>query len=796
MRTKPIEGASADAAPPLGERVQLLYESAATSQWFALVVGAILVGTQWGAVDPAVLLPWFGCLALLSVSRLVSIAIYRRAAHPDQQLWYRRFFLAVGGSGLIWGSAALFLAGNSSPEQQVVVLLILAGMVAAAVPYLSIAPRVYYLYALLTFGPVVAIFFGRAGPLNAGMGAVGAVYLVGMLSAARRINRYMVSSLNLRRENAGLVRVLREANTRMEASNSALTVEIGERRQAEHDLEESLALVRATLESTKDGILVVDNAGNIVGFNNRFTEMWALRAAPELGRNGLPVQEQMLPQIKDAERFRERLREMRDEVAAESHDVLELMDGRVFERYSIPHRVAGSTVGRVWNFRDVSERVRAERDLHFIANHDHLTALPNRAMFSRRLQEAMLRAQRHAGKLAVLFIDLDRFKDINDTLGHHAGDRLLTEVAARLSRTMRKTDTIARLGGDEFVVLLEDLQDPEDAGRVAQHFVDVLAEPYALDGREIRTSASIGISTFPTDTEDLHSLLKYADIAMYRAKEQGRNAFVFYSATLNLHSIERLALAASLRHAVERDQLIAHYQPKVDLASGRVIGAEALLRWRHPDLGLIPPATFIPLAEENGLIVPMGEWVMRTACAEARKWQRPGAPVTVAVNLSAHQFRRSDLMAQVMRAVADSGLAPGLLELELTESAVMQNSAQAIDIMVQLRTAGVRLAIDDFGTGYSSLAYLKRFPIDSIKIDRSFVGDILSDPDDAAITRTVIAMAHSLRLKAVAEGIESAEQVEFLRRHGCDEAQGYFYGRPMPAAEFMAFLNSRSAAAA
>src|SRR6185369_9014530 len=378
-------------------------------------------------------------------------------------------------------------------------------------------------------------------------------------------------------------------------------------------------------------------------------------------------------------------------------------------------------------------------------------------MFSRRLQEAMLRAQRHTGKLAVLFIDLDRFKDINDTLGHHAGDRLLTEVAARLSRTMRKTDTIARLGGDEFVVLLEDLQDPEDAGRVAQHFVDVLAEPYALDGREIRTSASIGISTFPTDTEDLHSLLRYADIAMYRAKEQGRNAFVFYSATLNLHSIERLALAASLRHAVERDQLIAHYQPKVDLASGRVIGAEALLRWRHPDLGLIPPATFIPLAEENGLIVPMGEWVMRTACAEARKWQRPGAPVTVAVNLSAHQFRRSDLMAQVMRAVEDSGLAPGLLELELTESAVMQNSAEAIAIMSELRAAGVRLAIDDFGTGYSSLAYLKRFPIDSIKIDRSFVGDILSDPDDAAITRTVIAMAHSLRLKAVAEGIESAE---------------------------------------
>lgn len=435
-------------------------------------------------------------------------------------------------------------------------------------------------------------------------------------------------------------------------------------------------------------------------------------------------------------------------------------------------------------YREIAERRQAEEKLRMVATRDPLTALPNRSLFRERLESAIAKAQRHGTRLAVLFIDLDRFKNINDTLGHEAGDMLLQVAAQRLSDRLRGIDMIARQGGDEFVVLVDELSDPAQAARLSQEILDAMAKPFVLCGQEFRVTASIGISTYPDDGRDMHALLKNADIAMYRAKEKGKNAFQFYSAQIDGYSMERLSLESSLCHALEREELALHYQPKVDAATGHVCGVEALLRWRHPDLGWIAPERFIPLAEESGLIVPIGAWALKTACAQARTWQRQGlSGLRVAVNLSPRQFASERLIHDIEAALHETGLEATALELEITESMVMNNPEQAVNLLGKLKSLGISLAIDDFGTGYSSLAYLKRFPIDSVKVDRSFIQDIPGDEESVAITRAVIAMAHSLRLKVVAEGVENEAQLEFLRSLGCDEMQGYCIGKPLPAGE-------------
>jgi diguanylate cyclase (GGDEF)-like protein/PAS domain S-box-containing protein len=434
--------------------------------------------------------------------------------------------------------------------------------------------------------------------------------------------------------------------------------------------------------------------------------------------------------------------------------------------------------------RDVTKERRAEERIRRLAHFDELTGLPNRTMFMHTLQRALSLAERRAKQLALFFIDLDRFKNINDSLGHEAGDRLLQDVARRLRHHLRESDTVARLGGDEFVVLVEDCADPRELNAIAQNILNALGRPYTLAGREYHVTGSIGIASYPDDGVDPASLLKNADIAMYLAKDRGKNNFQFYSAQQNGHSFERLALESSLRHALERREFVLHYQPKIDIRSNRIVGVEALLRWNHPDLGVVAPSQFVPLAEETGLIVPIGRWVMRSACAQAAAWRDDGLPgMRVAVNLSARQFSDDGLIADIGDALAEAGLPPQGLELEITESMVMRNPERAVATLSRLRDLGIAVSIDDFGTGYSSLGYLKRFPIDNVKIDRSFIKDLPHDTDDAAITRAVIAMAQSLRIRVVAEGVETREQIEFLRTHECDECQGYFLSRPLPPAE-------------
>jgi diguanylate cyclase (GGDEF)-like protein/PAS domain S-box-containing protein len=434
-------------------------------------------------------------------------------------------------------------------------------------------------------------------------------------------------------------------------------------------------------------------------------------------------------------------------------------------------------------------RMQAEEAVKFVATHDALTGLPNRVMFNQRLGHAIAQAQRYGRRLAVLFIDLDRFKIINDTLGHEAGDMLLREVATRLTVSLRATDTVGRLGGDEFVVLVEEIVDPLYLAGVSQKLITALSAGFPLSGREYHVTASIGVSTYPDDGQDLQALLKNADIAMYRAKEQGRNSFQFYSAQMNVHSVERLTLESGLRHALERHELVLHYQPQIDIRRGHITGMEALARWQHPELGLLGPDRFIHIAEETGLIVPIGEWVLQTACEAQRVWQSLGfRDITVAVNLSPRQFVYGDLLKDVMRALEQTGCDAHCLELEITESMVMHNPERAVELINRLKEMGVSVAIDDFGTGYSSLAHLKRFPIDSLKIDRSFILDIPGDKGDAAITQAVIAMAHSLELKVIAEGVETREQFNFLRKYRCDEMQGYYFSAPLPAEDAAALL--------
>ena len=452
-------------------------------------------------------------------------------------------------------------------------------------------------------------------------------------------------------------------------------------------------------------------------------------------------------------------------------------------------RSIGSQIGQFLARWQAEERVRR------LAHFDDLTGLPNRSMFNQRLSHALARARRADESLAILFIDLDRFKNINDTLGHGAGDHVLKEIAQRLRGCLREADTVSRLGGDEFVVLLEGASRPEDVVEVAQKILAAVARPVLLESQEFHLTASIGISTCPGDSDDLQGLMKNADIAMYRAKEQGKNNFQFYSSQINVHTLERVALESDLRHALERNEFLLHYQPKVDIGSNRIVGMEALVRWQQPGKVLVPPAQFIPLAEETGLIVPIGEWVLKTACLRNRAWQDQGLPrLRIAVNLSARQFAHVHLLQDVARVLNETGLDPAWLEFEITESMVMRDPEHAVTLLQGLKAMGIHLSIDDFGTGYSSLSYLKRFPLDSVKIDRSFIRDIPGDGDDASITQAIIAMAHSLRLRVIAEGVETEAQLQFLRVNGCDQMQGYHFSRPLPEAEFLRLLQAAVAA--
>ena len=562
---------------------------------------------------------------------------------------------------------------------------------------------------------------------------------------------------------------------------SGTAIDVTERKRAEAELEHTLSLLSATLDSTADALLVVDLEGHISTFNQRFVEMWRLPDDVLASGDDDRALGSALEQLSDPDVFVAKVRELYAHPEVESFDVLAFRDGRTVERFSKPQRVEGAVVGRVWSFRDVTDHKRLEEELAHQAFHDSLTGLANQALFRDRLDHAVARTGRLASGLAVVMLDLDNFKTVNDSLGHTAGDAVVVAVAERLGHCVRNSDTVARLGGDEFAVLLEDLGTISDATLLAERIIAALQRPFTLAGREMFIGASIGIALdFPGI--DSGQLLRNADIAMYTAKRRGRGRYEIFQPAMHLAAVERMELEADLRKALGRRELTLEYQPVVILASGGLTGVEALVRWRHPDRGQVPPSSFIPLAEEAGFIGELGRQVLTAACAQARAWQleHPKCDrLKLSVNLSPRQLQADGLVDEVSAALAASGLPPSTLVLEITEGAMMNDAEAAIVRLHDLKALGVRLAVDDFGTGYSSLSYLQRFPIDILKIDRAFVHEIDTREQQASLVSAILSLARSLRLHAVAEGVETPTQARTLAGLGCCFGQGYHFARPM-----------------
>ena len=696
------------------------------------------------------------------------------------------------------------------------------------------------------------------------------------------------------------------------ASILVTAFDISDRKLAELELETSLSLLQATIESTADGILAVDSKGKIVSFNRKFAEMWQVPDFLLESGNNNQILGFGINQLKYPEIFLNRAKDLSDRPQAESYDIIEFKDGRIFERYSLPQRTGGKITGRVFSFRDVTERLQSEEKLRkseerfhlltretndavwdfsllkkeywlseefekvfgyklnksqsiklatwrekihpeerervvssfnaamrggaqcwseeysfrradggyvfvldrgyiirdengkavraigtmmditqrkqaeeiirYQAVYDQLTGLPNRLLFNERLSAALKQAKNNKTMIAVMFLDLDRFKKINDTLGHAAGDRLLESFAARISDSLRSTDTVARWGGDEFTVLLPEINCLEDALKTAQRILDNLKPAFHLEEQPLHVSSSIGIALYPDDGEDAETLVKNADAALYRAKERGRNNYQCYTSTINPQGSQLLTLENRMHAALEQGEFEVYYQPKVNITTWKIQGMEALLRWQHPEFGLVSPGTFIPLAEENGLIVSIGEWVLQTACTQNKAWQDALQPdLRIAVNFSARQFQQFNLVQMVTNCLEKTGLEAKYLELEITESTAIQDVEYTRKILSELQNMGVQIALDDFGTGYCSLNYLRKFPLNILKIDKSFVSELTTGPCERAITNAVATLGRDLNLSVVAEGVETKEQLECLRELHCQEIQGYYFSRALSA---------------
>ncbi|TVQ35449.1 MAG: EAL domain-containing protein [Geminicoccaceae bacterium] len=546
---------------------------------------------------------------------------------------------------------------------------------------------------------------------------------------------------------------------------------------------------RAILEVVVDGIITTNAKGMVADFSAAAERLFRTPVTVARGRPleafiGVPPGEEadLLQLLETAARDGGRLTELVARHGAEDVTPIEVTVSRVDDT---------DTGGLLLTVRDVSARREAEETIRRLASRDPLTGLPNRLLFDDRLAQTVERARRNPQEFAVMLLDLDRFKLVNESLGMAKGDQLLREVARRLVLVLRRSDTVARLGGDEFLLLLPGCRGAENAAKVAQKILDVMRQPYAINGQELSATASIGIALFPHDGADGETLLKNADTALYRTKEQGRNSYQFYTGDMNARAFERLVLETQLRRALERGELALHYQPFVDVRTGEITGVEALVRWFHPELGRVPPSEFIPLAEETGLILPIGQWVLTEACRQAREWQRIGfTGLRLAVNLSSRQFKQRNLVDTIRRVLHATGMPSHLLELELTESALMEDVDESIARLQAIHDLGVQFAVDDFGTGYSSLAYLKRFPIRCLKIDRSFVKDVTTDMNDAAIAQAIVALAEMLKISVVAEGVETREQLAMIKRFRCQELQGFLFSGPLPPDEMLALLRS------
>lgn len=759
------------------ERIGLLYDQAPASYAITALNAALVALVLWGTVATTALAAWLAAVAVVTVARLVLVVAWRRCrpqAAAAMQYWRRLFIIAAFAGGSVWGAAGVGLFPTASLAHQMFLGFVIGGMCAGGVPYLSAVRSAYTAFLLPCVLPLAARSFLADGLLGEVMGALVLFFAAMIWLSARRMNQAITESLNLRFHKQHLARSLNHVTARLDFET------VG-RAQAERVASESEQRARILADAPFEGIAIHD-CGTVLDANRTLLDMIGLTREQVVGR---PLTDFVAP-------------------AAQAAMVPELAHptGRAFETIglhadgsSFPAEVCGRSLpyegrsARVFSIRDISARRAAEQRLQQLANYDAITGLANRSLFREQFVQAIERAERGSHFVALLYLDLDNFKGINDSLGHGIGDQLLRHAAERIRAATRGIDTVARIGGDEFALVLDSLAGADDAMLVAQRLIAVLGEKFHIDGRELFAGASVGVALFPVDGGDADTLLRNAEVALYRAKDRGGSRYEFFAPEMNEEAVRRFEIDTGLRQAIEHGEFELHYQPKVELPAGRILGVEALLRWRHPHKGLIPPLEFIPLAEKSGLIVPIGEWVLDSACAMLRRRREQGcAPLSVAVNLSLRQLKQADIVGRVAGILARHGVAPGNIEIEITEGSLADNIDHAAEVLGALHALGVRLSIDDFGIGYSSLNHLKRFPVSCLKVDRTFTRNVPDHHGDAAIVSAVSAMAASLDLQVVAEGVETRHQLGFLIERGYHAVQGYLVSRPLPETELNEWL--------
>lgn len=777
------------------QQIALLFRQLPAALTATMLIAFIVVGVTWPVADAKLLLSWLVVVCALTGHRFLLLRRYEANAPRADRIepWLRSFFVGTLLSGIVWGAGGVLLAGQELIHQFFFGLL-LAGLAAGGVSTLSSCRGVYAAFLLPSMVPLAVRMALYLDPVHVAMAAMMLLFVALMLGISARIHATIAESLRLRFRNLGLVDTLSATKGNLEEANSALQREIGEHRKAQEILMKSEQKLRLHAHQAPLAFIEWDLSFRVVEWNPAAERIFGYSRQEVLGRHAAS--------LIAAERSCDTIATLWKRLLIDKHSAQVTIDNRtkdqrniVCEWYYTPLVDAQGRVLTVMTLaHDVTANRQAQERLNYLAYHDELTGLPNRSLYNDRLSQAMIEARRQGRYVGVMLLDIDHFKMVNDTMGHDAGDELLRDIGKRLSVCLRESDTVSRFGGDEFGLVLADMADPRDAIFVAQKMLDSFAPPFFVGGRELFVGPSFGITIYPVDSDDPDGLVKNADSAMYHAKAQGRNNFQFYSAELTARAQSRLDMETSLRRALERREFLLHYQPKFSLETGEMTGVEALIRWQHPALGMVSPRDFIGIAEESGLILPIGEWVLLAACQQVKGWHDEGfAQVKLAVNLSTKQFRQSRLKETLAVVLAETGFDPRNLEFEITESVLMENTTAVSEVLAELKAMGISISVDDFGTGYSSLSYLKRFPIDALKIDRSFVRDIPADHDDAAIVRAIIAMSRSLRMKVIAEGVETEEQQQFLRAEGCDEIQGYLSGRPVPPEEFLRMLRSRKA---
>jgi diguanylate cyclase (GGDEF)-like protein/PAS domain S-box-containing protein len=790
--------AAAPDTPLHAEQVRLLYRFSLVGYLATLLVIFILGAILWEDLARPALFLWFVAVSLVAIGRYLLYKAFIRQARPASEMrsWEQRFLVGSALAALCWMAiGTVLLPEGTRIVQRLSVVMLVTLLMTGAVAYYAPHRYAYKITAFLGLVPL-AVMLVRSGERNQ-MFISGILLILAMVLpyVHARVHRALVDSLTIRRARESLSTELQTERGRLQQVNDALVEEHAERLKAQQGELMAAQKLRMHFESTPLAVVEWDRRQNVTAWNPAAEAIFGFPAYEVLGK---PVAS-LLAAPQDRPEMEAMCRELLESGEGNKTTLANVSrNGRTIhcEWYNTPLvDAAGAVTGFASLVQDITERLNTERTIHYMAHHDALTGLPNRRLMQDRLNQAIMAARRKQRHVAVLFLDLDRFKVVNDTLGHDTGDFILKDVARRLVTCIREVDTVSREGGDEFVVILPDLERPENARVVADKILEELSRPVEIGGHEIHVTPSIGISHYPNDATDVHQLLKHADNAMYQAKDAGRNTVRFFTNDLNFLLSKRLEIESRLRKAIDNEEFFLRYQPQVDIATGRICGMEALVRWNDPQKGEIYPKDFVFVAEELGLIVPIGEWVFRTACRQLKHWADEGLPaVSISINISPRQFMSRRLVHTLLSIVRETGADPRRIELEITETMIMRNVEQSIETLAQLRAVGMQVAVDDFGVGYSSLGQLTRLPASSMKIDRSFIMNVPQDISSGLITEAIIAMAKRLKLRVIAEGVETRQQLEFLRQNNCEAFQGFLFSRPVTALEATAMLRAQAAA--